>query len=103
MGSFNSNIRNWDVGNVVKMRKLLAGATSFNQNLCWDMSNVVDMEKMLHGTQGTILEYPECRTRTKKLKIKGELVKSRFSKSTKRPGFTSSKTPKMFKKSSRVI
>ena len=41
---FNENISNWDVSNVISMRKMFHGASSFNQNISsWDVSNVTDM------------------------------------------------------------
>ncbi|MBN1215869.1 MAG: DUF285 domain-containing protein [Candidatus Lokiarchaeota archaeon] len=43
------NINNWDVSNVIDMRHVFNGATSFNQNIDnWDVSSVTDMNGMFN-------------------------------------------------------
>lgn len=46
-GSFNQDIRNWDVGNVENMSLIFFEASSFNQDIgIWDVSNVTNMNAM---------------------------------------------------------
>ena len=46
-----SNIQNWNTSNVTNMFGMLAGQTSFNQDIGnWDTSNVTNMTAMLNGT-----------------------------------------------------
>jgi surface protein len=45
--SFNSDISDWDVSNVMHMSSMFSGATAFNQDISnWDVSNVATMTAM---------------------------------------------------------
>ena len=45
--SFNQNIGNWDVSNVINMESMFNGASKFNQDIGdWDTSSVTNMEEM---------------------------------------------------------
>ena len=48
--SFNEDISNWDVSNVIDMNAMFEGAINFNQDISgWDVSNVTDMSSMFEG------------------------------------------------------
>ena len=38
--SFNHDLSEWDIGEVVTMEEMFYGATSFDQAMCWDISVV---------------------------------------------------------------
>ncbi|QHX35816.1 hypothetical protein STIUS_v1c02620 [Spiroplasma sp. TIUS-1] len=49
--SFNGDISDWDVSNVINMDKMFYGANSFDQDISgWDVSNVTSMEMMFRGS-----------------------------------------------------
>ena len=48
--SFDSDLANWNVSNVIDMNSMFYGATAFNGNLSrWDVSSVADMNSMFDG------------------------------------------------------
>ena len=48
--SFNQNIENWDVSNVTSMASMFQNSASFNQNIeNWDVSNVTSMANMFQN------------------------------------------------------
>ena len=50
--SFNTNINNWNVSNLLNMENMFCNATLFNQNLNnWNVSNVIHMENMFNNAQ----------------------------------------------------
>ena len=50
--SFNQNINNWNVSNVIDMRKMFCNAVSFNQNINnWNVSSVKYMCYMFYNTK----------------------------------------------------
>ena len=54
--SFNQDISNWNVSNVVYTGRMFECAKSFNQNLeKWNVSKVEYMEDMFNGSGMTVL------------------------------------------------
>lgn len=50
LSSFNQNISNWDVSNVMDMSYMFKHAVNFNQNISnWDVSSVMDMSLMFYA------------------------------------------------------
>jgi len=60
--SFNINISNWNITKTTGMIRMFENASSFHQDLCWDMSNVEHKWKIFKGSNGSLLDYPECTT-----------------------------------------
>ena len=57
--SFNRDISNWDVSNVVFMRQMFFGAMIFNQDLSsWAVSNVTDCRQFSYETTAWTLPKP---------------------------------------------
>jgi surface protein len=65
--SFNQNLSNWDVSNVINMQGMFTDATAFNQNLsAWDVSSVTNMDNMFDGGGWDRTSYPNLPTGTLK-------------------------------------
>lgn len=48
--SFNQDIRDWDVSNVINMSHMFAGASSFNQDIGnWKLDQMKIMDNMFNG------------------------------------------------------
>ena len=54
--TFNQNISNWDVSNVISLNQTFKKAYNFNQNInIWDVSNVTDYAETFRGDVGNYL------------------------------------------------
>ena len=50
--SFDQDLSNWNVSNVINMESMFRGASNFNQSLNnWDVSNVTDMSGMFMNAE----------------------------------------------------
>ena len=59
--SFNQDIRNWDVSNMINMESMFNNAASFDQNLgSWNVSNVLNMQDMFFGISLAELTMMGC-------------------------------------------